>query len=245
MTDQSLSEPQSLPVCPRCHLTLRHSDDPRCFFCGVCLDPEYAANPIPWDNRSQLGFFKAFFSTIASVLFSPGKFFNRMRAKGGFWSPLFFYLIVGTVTSWVTLACQYLFHIPDLPLLAAPRDWISPDSLPILAILQPVFLIGGLFVTNAFLHFGLVLVKNPKRNFDASLLVLCYSAAACIWTLIPVWGNIVAIVWGNIVLTIGLSRAHNISIYRAILAVLLPPFMALGLCLSFGLLIGALSRPAL
>src|SRR4051812_10648996 len=52
-------------------------------------------NGLPWENRQQLGFVKAWFDTVAMLIARPGEAFAMMRPEGGLVDPLLFGVIGG------------------------------------------------------------------------------------------------------------------------------------------------------
>lgn len=191
----------------------------------------------PWEEREDLGFFKAIFLTIKEVLFSPTKFFSEMKTTGGISEPLLYAVIVGTVCGWMGLL---LWQIPfqGLSFLISPDKEGAIISLGVMigiSIFTPLFIVIGLFITAGILHLCLVLVGGNKKGFEATFRVTAYSASANVGVIIPLCGGIIAGVWGLVIEIIGLREAHQTTTLKAILAVFLPVVAG---CLCAGIFLG-------
>jgi len=67
--------------------------------------PEAPPEPA-WERRRQLGTLSALTQSVRQVLSVPVATFKAMKREGGLATPLFFYLIVSTLTSWVAMGYQ-------------------------------------------------------------------------------------------------------------------------------------------
>lgn len=178
----------------------------------------------PWEEREDLGFFKAIFETVKSVLFSPARFFSEMRTEGGISDPLLYAVIVGTVCGWIALLWQIPFQglsflVQDLK---PGEALISLGTMIGVGIFMPLFIVIGLFIGAGILHLCLMLVGGNKKGFEATFRVVAYSASANVGAIIPLCGGLIAGVWTIVVEIIGLREAHQTTTPKAILAVFLP-----------------------
>jgi hypothetical protein len=201
-----------------------------------------AGSGLPWEHREQLGFFTAFFHTVSLLITRPGEAFTRMRLEGGLSGPLLFGLIGGCASYVVSIVFQALLEaIPGYPgsngilHMFGLRPWMAAL---ILAVLSPVMVLLGLFIGGAVLHLCLMLVGGAKRSFETTMRVVCFSGgSANLFSMIPVCGWVIAVVYTVVLECIGLSRAHETTTGKALLAVLLPLFLC---CCAVGVLIAAL-----
>lgn len=211
---------------------------------GVAL---VAQGGLPWDRRQELGFFPAFFETLKLVLLNPTVAFANMKPEGGLTDPLIYAVIGGTV-GWLFYFIFSLF-IGSLGALG------NRDALGGLfglgfggifaLIFFPIVLTIGLFIGAGIVHLCLMLVGGAKRSYETTLRVLCYSVGSTYpLMIVPVCGGAIAGVWCLVVECVGLAQAHETTIGKAVLAVLLPLVVCCGggfvLAVMFGVL-GALT----
>lgn len=198
-----------------------------------------AGTGLPWEHRDEIGFFSSFLHTVSLLITRPGEAFTRMRPEGGLMDPLLFGLIGGCVAHVVSLFCQGLLEsIPgypgDNPLfhLFGLNKWIV---LLIFSVLSPVFLLLEYLIGAGIIHLCLMLVGGANRRFETTLRVVSYTGgSANLFSMIPVCGWLVGLVYVLVLETIGLSRAHQTTTGKALLAVLLPIFVC---CCACGLMI--------
>lgn len=189
---------------------------------------------IPWEERKDLGFFKAIFETVRSVLFSPTNLFSQMRIDGGISDPLLYAVIIGTVCSWIGILWQ--IPLQWLLFLISPdkEDAIISSGIMIgVTIFMPLFIVIGLFIGAGILHLCLMLVGGNKEGFEATFRVIAYSTSAQVGAIIPLCGGLIAGIWGLVVEIIGLKKVHQTTTLKAILAILLP-IIAVCLCGMIG-----------
>jgi hypothetical protein len=201
-----------------------------------------SAAGLPWEHRNETGFFKAFLHTVSLLITRPSEAFSMMRPEGGLTDPLLFGIIGGCVAQVVSLAFQVLLEsIPGYPgdnamfHLFGLNQWVL---LLIFAVLSPILALLGIFIGAGILHLCLMLLGGAHRSFETTLRVVCFTAgSANLFTMVPVCGGLIGFVYTIVLETIGLSRAHQTTTGKALLAVVLPIFVC---CCAFGLLIALL-----
>ena len=194
---------------------------------------------LPWEHRNEVGLFKAFLHTVSLLITRPGEAFSRMRPEGGLMDPLLFGLIGGCISQVVSLLFQLLLEsIPGYPgdnatfHLFGLNQWVL---LLIFSALTPVLVLLGLFIGAGILHLCLMIVGGANRPFETTLRVVCFTGgSANLFSMIPVCGWLIGLVYGFVLETIGLSRAHQTTTGKALMAVLLPVFVC---CCAVGLII--------
>jgi hypothetical protein len=216
---------------------------------GPDQPPAIAASPgaqagsgLPWEHREQLGFLAAFFHTVSLLITRPSEAFTRMRPEGGLSGPLLFGLIGGCASYVVSIAFQALLEaVPGYPgnngvlHLFGISPWIAAL---IFAVLSPVTVLLGLFIGSGVIHLCLMLLGGAKRSFETTLRVVCFTGgSANLFSMIPICGWVIALVYGVVLECIGLSKAHETTTGKALLAVLLPFFLC---CCALGVLFAAL-----
>jgi hypothetical protein len=129
-----------------------------------------AETGLPWEHREQLGFFKAFFSTVSLVITRPSLAFTVMRREGGLTSPLLFGLIAGCAAYVVSLGFQALLEsVPGYPgnNEAFHLFGLTPWVLALIyTVLAPVSVLLGIFIGGGVLHLCLMLVGGANRPFE-------------------------------------------------------------------------------
>ena len=191
----------------------------------------------PWDDRENLGFFKALFDTWVQAVFNPVKFFSKMPPGGGFGGPLLYGFIMGEIGLLVVLVWQGMsIFVPSfmdrggMGLLSAQMA-----GMTFLFFLSPVLVIVGLFIVSGILHVCLLLVGGAQRSFETTFRVVCYASSTQLWNLIPFCGGMVGGIWNLVLQIIGLREAHETTTGRAVLAVFLPAIVCCAL-MFFGIM---------
>ncbi|MCG8529289.1 MAG: zinc-ribbon domain-containing protein [Desulfovibrionales bacterium] len=199
---------------PAERLTMVYSD-------GTPLDETVAGMPkdVPWADVKELGFFPAMKATIQGVLRRPSLFFEVMDKKGKFTIPFSFFILVSLVSVIAETVWQSTVGNPFFPEEAAGA--LTLDDLFTVVFISPLILIVYLVITGAVLHGALRLTGGGSRGMGVTLRVLCYAAAADLFSLVPFVGPLIGGIWKLVVVLIGLKTAHNTTYTRVILPVAL------------------------
>jgi hypothetical protein len=202
------------------------------------------AGGLPWDDRQTVGFWSALFETIRLVLLEPTNAFSRMRPTGGFGSPLFYYVILGTIGGVAGILYQAVFNsyqqaaTPDQQAVSAAMT--SSLIVGATIMILPVFLAVGAYIGAGILHLSLMILGGAKRPFEATFRVCCFAGGStAVLQLLPVCGGLAASVWNFVLIILGISKVHDISKGRAVVVVLLPTVVCCGLLLLAGFAIVA------
>ena len=190
---------------------------------------------IPWESGE--GFVGAFFKTTQEVLFSPTKFFRKVAEGKGYWSPFIFALISGIIGFGVVMLWQWLFFSRMVP----PKiHSLIPYGffLSIVVISIPFAIAFSILIGSGVTHLCLMIVGGNRKGFEATFRAISYSYSAQLFYIVPFIGNLVGGIYLLILTIIGVREGHGITTGRAVLAVLLPVIVAVGL----GILI-AISLP--
>jgi hypothetical protein len=203
-----------------------------------------AGTGLPWERREQLGFFKAFFDTVSLLITRPTEAFVVMKPEGGLTDPLLFGLIGGSAGALVSFIFQVLLQ--SLPGFGSRNNplfemfGLGAWALVIVyAVLTPLLVILGLFIASGILHICLMLVGGANRPFETTFRVVCFSGgAAYLFSMIPLCGGLITAVYNIVLECIGLSRAHQTTTGKAVMAVFLPLIVCCVLCLVLGVVLG-------
>ena len=196
---------------------------------------------LPWERREQIGLFRAFFETVALLITRPTEAFAMMRLEGGLMDPLLFGLIGGCAATIISSFSQVVLDsIPGYPGGSNAIYGFGGGSwLPVIvfAVLSPLTVALGIFIWSGIVHLCLMLLGGATRSYEATLRVVCFTGgAANLFYIIPVCGSPIALVYTIVLDCIGLSRVHQITTGKALLAILLPLIVC---CCGMALLVGA------
>jgi hypothetical protein len=178
------------------------------------------------------------------VLTKPAEAFQIMRTEGNFVDPLIYAVIGGSIGFIVYFFLTLVFGSfgmmggHDNPLGAMFGAGIG---MIFMIILCPIFVALSVFIGSAIIHVCLMLVGGAKKSFETTFRVVCFASGSTQPLLIiPFCGGLIAGVWGIVAECIGLARAHDTDVGRAVLAILLPLIVCCGggflLLMMFGLL---------
>lgn len=197
----------------------------------------------PWEQRGRLGLATALIETTKGVLLTPTRFFDAMPTTGGIGAALAYGVLLEYVATVVALLYQLVWfrlggvdleQFRGTPFEGAMLFATGPWMVAIQLVLGPVFALMGMFVRAGICHLGLLLVGGAKQGFEATLRVVCYSAAGTLMLLIPLCGQYAAGLYVLVLMIIGVSRAHGIGGGRATAGVLLPLVLVFCLCCAAG-----------
>lgn len=196
----------------------------------------------PWEDRDEIGTFRAFFETIGQSVFHPNQFFGKLPPHGGYGDPILFAIIIGTLSAIVAFLWSYGYEFLGFQFGQSMRPPSSGfmgtiyfDLLTI--VITPALMIIILFISSAIYHIFLVLLRGASNGYEATFRVVCYSMSSNIFGLIPCCGFIVAWLASIIMMSIGLSKLHLISLGKAVAAVLAPLFLVALFAAGFAVLV--------
>ncbi|HWN65920.1 MAG TPA: YIP1 family protein [Candidatus Binatus sp.] len=198
---------------------------------------------LPWDERQTKGFFNAFVETLMMVLGKPGVAFTVMKREGGLGEPLL-YLVVGSSFGIIVYFLMTLLLPSAIPL--GDRHGLghlvgAGIGSVFMIILAPVFAAIGAFIASAIFHVCLMIVGGARHSFETTFRVVCFTGGSIDPLLIiPFCGGLIVGIWKIVLYCIGLSRAHETDIGRAVLAVFLPLIVCCGGVLLIAFMFGAL-----
>jgi hypothetical protein len=222
---------------------------------GTTSAPPLAAQPVtlagapaagtglPWENREQLGLVKAWLDTVSLLIAKPSEAFTMMRPEGGMMGPLLFGLIGSCAGAVVSILFQtFMRSIPGFG--GGPNDLFRALGVGhgafmiIYALLSPLLVVIGLFIGSTILHLCLMLVGGANRSFETTFRVVCFTGgAANLFSMIPICGGFVALIYSIALECIGLSRAHQTTTGKALMAVFLPLVACCGICILLVILL--------
>ena len=191
---------------------------------------------LPWyANSGQSG---AFWDTVTSVLFSPRDAFSRMYREGGTGHAMSFAFTGQMVGAGIALGLLLVFGIIAL----VSGIMYAPESRPVsiggsivfglitavvvsigYILLTAIHCVMQCFVTAAFQHVGLTVVRGAYETFETTARVVSYVVGSLgpLMMLTPFIAIPLQVVLMPIYVTIGCYAAHETSKVQAIFSTLI------------------------
>ena len=210
----------------------------------------------PWEERKDRGRFAALVASLVLLATAPRKFFEGTRPDAGIWGPLWFvglitviYLVLGgLVLSILALALpeQALEFVYQSAWRVDPIEFPTAEELPFgttltvllgfqvlllaLPLIVAVMLIATL-IAGSLVHLLLVVSRTSRpHGFRGTWVAICYANGAALLGIVPVAGDVLALVCSAVLFGIGLHVVQRVGVARAaVLASILPLLTVLGL----------------
>lgn len=202
-------------------------------------DEAVPATGLPWEHRNELGLLKAFVDTASVLLTRPNEAFALMKREGGLMDPLSFAMIGGSAGTIASTLFQ--IGLASIPGIGGNNNVVAMFGMGMVfgfLLLTPLFVAVGVFLFSALVHGCLMLAGGANKTFETTFRVVCFSSgAAYLFSIIPFCGGYITPVFNIVLECIGLSRAHETTMGKAVFAVLLPLILC---CAIFAVAIGTL-----
>ncbi len=204
-----------------------------------------------WEHRQTLGMVAAAYQTVVAVLSKPSETFATMRVDGGITEPFLFNLGVGGISMAVRVvyfAIAQSLGMSFNPMLKSQDVFLAGGGMMVMIVVQVIAAFIGTaissFIYAGVFHVCLMMFGGARRSFETTFRVICYGGGAVTTlNLIPIIGTIVSLPWLLVAWIIGLARAHETDLWRAVLAVLLPFVLCcIAMIAFFALMIGIVSK---
>lgn len=232
-------------VCPTCQSPVMSPENAR--FCAVCNHPflnqeelPHAPHIIPWENLEKSGIVKAFVSTLRKCLLDPHTFFDQLSFSHNSSKAWLYALIVGSIGSVFSFVWTYVLISPLLDFLPWMDDYPVKSAISVAGLIfTPLIVTVKVFFAALYFHCLLYFTRSNKQNSAATFRIVCYSQSTAIFDLIPVFGSIISPLWSLYLLAVGFNRVHKISIFKALMIILLPLIFLSAAIIMLALLFGA------
>jgi|GEM_PF-619901 len=190
----------------------------------MALRFDEATESCPWDDRDELGWFQAYVKTLIACIFSPKDFFSSMPTGVGLLSPFLF----ATITIFLGWILTPFWSVLFKANFGFGKFLTAIVGILIGAPLWAIIVLGFGALLN---HLSLMILGAAKEDYSATYSVVCYASGANILQVVPFLGQIVGAILYLVLLVVGLREVHHTSTGQAIVAVLLPTILCIGLAL--------------
>jgi hypothetical protein len=247
------SEPKKEPysgtriTCPQCGFEQPETDT--CIQCGITISKyfQYQGMARSYEGKireisseekyapfeSGEGFIGAFLKTIREALFSPTRFFKKVATGEGYWTPLIYGIITGIIGRFADFFWAWLVVIPFLP--PSIRNFLAISytfALVIIIFSMPLWVAFSILLWSGITHFCLIIVRGSKKGFEGTFRAISYSYSARLFHIVPFIGSTIGFVYRIVLAIIGVREAHGITTGRALIAILLPLIVVVGIVIA-------------
>jgi hypothetical protein len=233
---------QSVGTCPRCGAfacarCVRQG--PSGGVCATCLERE-PLGELPWDQRGELGLFKAFWRTSTGILLRPTQTLQGVNPEASVGSSLGFILMCA-VAGYLATGLLYTVLMGAImtlvPQPTPPPTGINPRfmglfmglGMGIWAVVTP-FLVAGLTLVNAGLDHLVLRMGGVERGFRVTLRAHALSMAPYLLGLIPFVAFYAAPFWSMGLRVFTYRTLHRTTWGPAVAAAIAVPVLSCCLC---------------
>ena len=220
-----LTGPRVELICPGCRRVHEHPADDRgrSTTCPECEREFQAAENVPiiyvpWEDRQDLGWFRALGETVWTSLVAPKTFFRRMPISGGWLAPLSYLAIVGGVALLGAGIWVFLVLVPTY----FPEGELSLGACVTSTALAGLEGVTLLSFYAALVHLAVLLFGGTVPGMQTTVRVVAYSCSALLLAVLPYIGVPLALLWTLVLCVIGLRETQELSTIKAIFAALSP-----------------------
>ncbi len=181
---------------------------------------------LPWE--AQGASFETFTSTIKLIMLEPDRAFQMMRQDNELTKSLSFAvtgIVVGGILGMIWQIPFQIFQAMAIGGQGQNQGVVIAGGLIGMVIgffVGIVIAVISLFFSSLIMHLFLMLVGAANKEWAVTMRVYCWTSGAFPWMqVIPILGPLVMFFWQIAALVIGLSKAHETSVGKVILAIVL------------------------
>lgn len=231
-------------VCPKCGSPVTAPESTR--FCNVCnyvflnapaAQPIAAGNTggrtrhIAWEDVQVMGVFNALAETLRKSLLDPHTFFCRLANSNNTTMAWLYALLLGSIGSLISFIWTMALITPIMKHIPGLQDYAGSTAITTISLLlAPAIVTLKLVFATLYFHGLVFLTRTNKQPMAATFRVICYTQSTAIFELIPVFGGIISPLWSLYLLAVGFNKIHKLSVFKALLLILLPLILITGIC---------------
>ncbi|HEY3353913.1 MAG TPA: Yip1 family protein [Polyangia bacterium] len=214
-------------LCPRCggylcYWCQRLGPD-GVVLCATCAERVDVGGPVPWDQRDELGVWRAWWRTLKESLTGPDRFFARACRSVHTNTPLLY----ATMAVWLGQAwLMLLYSIVGIVMMVASKEVgggiaMAVGSIVGFTLLAPVSALMQCYVSGGLTHLCARMLGG-RGSYQASARAIAFSLGPYAFGVIPYLGGFAGMVTSIVLQVFGMKHAHGFSGGKAAAAVLLP-----------------------
>jgi hypothetical protein len=199
-----------------------------------------AGSSVPFEDPSK-PFVERLLSTVGQAFANPKQLFSNLPSEN-IGPPVLYGVMVGTAAMWIGLLWQGWFGglLGLAGEISAEELAVDTGVLMVLAVMGPLLVLAGLFITSAIYHLMLLILGDGARGFGITLRAVCYGSTPGLLGVVPFCGGIIGGLWGMVLTIMAAWQGHRTNGWVAILAYFLPLILCCSLFFFVALLFGML-----
>lgn len=193
----------------------------RAAFCVACAR-DGLDEPIPWERRAELGWWRAFVETTRLASMHPTRFFRTPTLERGAMGGLLYGVAancVGQFALFVVLGVSLMLGgavagaavDPLLGTLLAGYGCFLVGLTPLFVVQAPIQAVFGILVATAGSHGTLALGGRTSARFEDTLRAMGYATAPHVWVWLPACGVPLTYAWMLAVEYQAIRGTHRVS----------------------------------
>ena len=228
---------------------------------GGDTEPLAGEEPIlpEWERFREVGPLSAFTHSVGEILLDPGTTFRNLNRSGNWGLPLVFLLIAEVIGNVLMILAVRQLPLSISPAVALLRQALQLGNLDstvfVYSVATTAFMLPlAIVVRAAILHAAMKMLCRSEHPFSTTFRALCYASGAgsLLWGIPLAAVSIAAAAgepsaalnafllaagsigaWSVCLVLLALARAHGVSLFRTVAAVLIPPLIAAFLAVLF------------
>lgn len=221
------------------------------FGCGACLTQRGTdwlcptcfarVGVLPWDERSTLGLWRAWWRTSVALISNPTQTLTTAEPDAPMGSSLLYAMLSMVVGFGPTIVIYGLILIPTMIFGSGSSGTklgggLTAVLVPLGVVAYMAFLlvmqVAFMFVLSGIEHLALMVLGANPRSFTVTLRAHTLGTAPYLLGLVPICGLYIFYVWALVLRIIAHSQLHKTSGGKAAAAVLLPVVLFCGCVIS-------------
>ena len=232
------SDRQALQICTRCgnfacEECLASSPSGETL-CPACVARE-GVSRLPWDDRRELGMFRAFFRSLGPIILSPRKTFSTLRSSGDLGEALLFAGIANFFGYFPSFALFTVFGAlvrepPNANVTAIPFRLLVVGTYGAMALGAPLIGLAVTALMGAVDHVVLRMLGKP-RPLETSIRATALAQAPMVMGLVPFCSLYITPFWCLVAKIFAYKGMHRTTTGVAVGgAILAPVVMSVAFC---------------